>query len=177
MNLRRTLSLIGLALLLIGLLTPISSEPNFDNYFAETRLDNSLWNMLLVLIVGTTALALKKDEVLWVIGLISLGILVNDFRIVARQVSDSDGASLSWGWLVLFNGAAFMTLTVLLGEDRERLATLPGLSGVRNFIASLDPQAPLRIEDDEESEENKEIGDVEESELDEDDEESIPDEL
>jgi hypothetical protein len=174
MNLRRKLSLIGLACLLIGWLAPIAHESDHDMYFPESRLNSPSAFMVFVLIVGTTALALKKDEVLWVIGLISLGILVNDFRIVAQQVSDTDGASLSWGWLVLFNGAAFMTLTVLLGEDRERLATLPGLSGVRNFITSLDPQAPLRIEDDEESEENEDNEDVEESES---NEETTPDEL
>jgi hypothetical protein len=97
---------------------------------------------LFVLIAALAALAMKKDEMLWVFGLIILGMLINDLRITWQQVADTDGASLSLGWLLLFNGALFMSLTFFLGEDRERL-----MQSVRGFFAPLAPDAPFDLDE------------------------------
>jgi hypothetical protein len=148
MNLQRALILLGIVAILLGWLVPISQQGGGKSFYPTGRTYGSFTYVLFALIAAFAALAMKKDGMLWVFGLIILGMLINDFRITWQQVADTDGARLSWGWLLLFNGALMMSLTLFLGEDRERL-----VEPVRHFFIPLNPDAPFELDDEEADEE------------------------
>ena len=135
MNMRRALILFGLAAILVGCLVPVYEQGGTK--YLGIRVQGGTY-VLFALAVAFAALALKKDEIMWVFGLIFLGWFINDFRLTLEQISNADNAHLSLGWLLLFNGALFLLVTLLLGEDRERIGGL---------FASLKPVMPLEEDD------------------------------
>jgi hypothetical protein len=151
MGLRRVLILIGLAAILIGCLVPIYEEGDSKYLFLSGRYWGSSPYVLFALITAFAALAMKKDEMLWVFGLIILGWLVNDLRLTRQYVLDAENARLWWGWLLLINGALALTITLFLGEDRERLGMVFG--PVTAFFARLSPLQPPEEEDEESGDE------------------------
>lgn len=144
MNLQRVLIVLGITAILLGWLVPVYQQGDSKYFYPASRTSGSSTYVLFTLIAALAALAMKKDGILWVFGLIILGMLINDFRLTWQQVDNTDEASLAWGWLLLFNGALFMALTLFLGEDRERF-----VESVRSFFAPLHPDAPLELGNDE----------------------------
>jgi hypothetical protein len=143
MNLRRILIWIGLMTILIGCLVPVLKLNGTYYLFLSGRYWGGSTDVLFALLVAFAALAMKKYEMLWVFGLIFLAWFIDDFRLTWQRISDLQDAYLFWGgWLLLFNGALFLLITLLLGEDREKIS---------GFFASLDPEAPFREDDEDDA--------------------------
>jgi hypothetical protein len=151
MNLRRVLILIGLAAILAGCLAPVYKQGGTQYFFLSGQYWGSSTFVLFTLIAAFAVLAMKKEQMLWVFGLIFLGWFINDLRLAWERIPDLENSHLGWGWLLLINGALLIALTLFLGEDREIIG---------GFFASLEPEAPFEgddegdtVEDDESDEE------------------------
>ncbi len=151
MNLRRILIWFGLAAILFGYLAPISQQEDTLYFFMGGRYWSSSTYVLFALLAAFAALAMRKAEVLWVIGLIILGVLINDFRLTLYFWNDE----LSWGWLLLFSGALFLVITVFLGEDIDRLGKIG--DSVKAFFTFLRPIQPPEGEEEEDASGDTEI--------------------
>lgn len=156
---RRVYELIGITALLIGCLAPIAKQGDTFTFYIMARLGGSY--VFILIIIAIILMALNKDELLWLVGVIMLGMMINDFRILyhllgikGENLFDSGNVKLSWGWVPLFTGALMLILTFFLGEDIERVAALGG--NIRAFIHSLSPDAPFEGDDSEASEESGE---------------------
>ena len=151
---RRKLHLIGLAVLLIGFFMPIYKENSFTHFYSEVRLYGSIGYVMYALIIVTVALVFNQDEHVWFLGLMILGMIINDWRTLYQQVQNMEQTHLMWGWLVPINGAVILAMSVLADVDEsERLFSVFG--AVKKWWKSLDPMAPF--EDDEYDDDNDNV--------------------
>lgn len=117
---RRAIILVGMFWIILGFFLPITTWEGISSYYGSDRVGSSYTYLLITMSVASILIILKKDEMLWIIGLLILGMLSNDLRLVADQ-ADEFGLSLAWGWIPLFGGSLLLIFTVFLGEDFEGL--------------------------------------------------------
>lgn len=159
LDLRRVFVVAGLLLLLIGFLVPIASLGDDGSvYFLAARYGGGNSVIFYMFPVACTLLALRREDKLWIFGLVALAVLINDFRIIWQGIHGgnagfilwrdaSDEGKLGWAWMPLFWGSILLSLTLFLGEDREKLL-------------ALSPYIPLDDEEETTNEEEPESADA-----------------
>jgi hypothetical protein len=134
MSSRQIVVLIGVLVLVIGFLTPIQKEKGEGDYeYLYAPSGHSFLAVLLLLVIVSVLVFTEKDDLAWFFGLMVLGILINDFRVDAKQTSDSDYLELSWGWAVLVAGALTIAGTAFLGKDLTQIVGFLSGGGRRRY--------------------------------------------
>jgi hypothetical protein len=163
LNWQQVIILTGMFLLVAGFASPIITTPGEDTaYYWGSRFNPSTKFVLYMLIIASLLMVLRKSEMIWIIGLMMFAMLINDYRIAAKAISETT-SEIAWGWSLLFVGSLMLTLTLFLGEDRDRL-----------FSMKLFPTLIPPIDDLEEEAENAEVDEDGSEDL--DDEESAEEE-
>ncbi len=128
-----------------GVFVPLAKINEQLTFYTPNMVNGSTFVQITLVLAGA-ALALRREGVLWVIGLIALLVLGNDLRVVAHQVDLNSTGELRGGWLLLFDGAAVLVLTFFLGDDRKHVGSL-----IKEFFAT---DIDLDAEDDETDEDD-----------------------
>ncbi len=134
LDLRRVFVVAGLLMLLIGFLVPIASFGEDGSvYFSTGRYGGGNSAVFYMFPVACVLLVLRREDKLWIFGLLALALLINDFRIVWQGIHggnagfilwSKESGKLGWAWMPLFWGSILLSLTLFLGEDREKLLAL-----------------------------------------------------
>lgn len=126
MNRCQIFSLIGVALLVVGLFVPIVKEKESQDTFLLAGLIVNLglmgvsYSMLwFVLLMAGVLIVLDKIEPLWYLGIAVLLMLLNDLRLTVTFINTYKeyDLGLMWGWLVLFSGALVLIYTSRLNNQ------------------------------------------------------------
>jgi hypothetical protein len=106
---------IGIIALIAGYFTPIAKEGENLVFYGASSYGLGFIPVLISITLAFILMVLNKDDLLWFVGLIVLGIVAADFRVVLYFAGNEDVA-LSWGWIPLFLGSLMLIITLLVRE-------------------------------------------------------------
>jgi hypothetical protein len=135
MDKRRSLSVLGVAIVCGGVFTPVLTAPVFGNisYLLCGKGDGTL---LIALSLLSLFFSLKsRYSALWYTGIVCLSIVTFTFYDIHRQLSQLNAGTtqlyhLSWGWGVLAAGIGTIMASALLEGKKPRVADSPGVPGM-----------------------------------------------
>lgn len=133
----------GVILLVGGFFVPVARSDTQLLFYIPNMVNGSQFVQIALVLAGV-ALALRREGVLWVVGLIVLLVLGNDLRVVAHQMDLNVAGQLRWGWLLLLDGAAALIVTFFLSPDRQHVGDVIGAF----FATGIDDDGENNISDD-----------------------------